>query len=253
MKILSIGNSFSQDAHAWLKPIFEEAGVPCENVNLYIGGCSLETHWQNMTSDVKAYDYEASGKLSDGTGKVSILEVLKDAPWDIITFQQASHFSGRPQTYIPYLPQLASAVQSVCPSARFYIHQTWAYEKESTHPAFLNYNHDQSEMFRRLCDANAMASRLIGAPIIPVGKTIQRLRDTCSYFDLSKGGMSLNRDGFHLSLLYGRYTASSVWFETLTGQDITESNFIPVLETERTDPDVIAAIRETVHAVCLED
>ena len=47
MKVLSIGNSFSQDAHKWLHKLAENNGVDLETVNLYIGGCSLETHWKN--------------------------------------------------------------------------------------------------------------------------------------------------------------------------------------------------------------
>ena len=38
MKILSVGNSFSQDAHRWLHHIAGLSGVSMETVNLYIGG-----------------------------------------------------------------------------------------------------------------------------------------------------------------------------------------------------------------------
>ena len=37
MKILSVGNSFSQDAHRWLHHIAGLSGVSMETVNLYIG------------------------------------------------------------------------------------------------------------------------------------------------------------------------------------------------------------------------
>ena len=42
MKLLSIGNSFSQDAHNKLHALAKANGVTLETVNLYIGGCSLE-------------------------------------------------------------------------------------------------------------------------------------------------------------------------------------------------------------------
>ena len=32
--------------------------------------------------------------------------------------------------------------------------------------------------------------------------------------------MSLCRDGFHMSLVYGRYLLGAVWYETLTGQSV---------------------------------
>lgn len=37
MKILSIGNSFSQDAHKWLHKLAKVNGVEFEIANLYIG------------------------------------------------------------------------------------------------------------------------------------------------------------------------------------------------------------------------
>ena len=49
VKILAIGNSFSDDAMEHLAVILKGAGV--ENIslgNLYIGGCSLETHYNNI-------------------------------------------------------------------------------------------------------------------------------------------------------------------------------------------------------------
>ena len=58
MKLLSIGNSFSQDAQEWLHKIAVANGVELETTNLMIGGCSLETHWNNMKSGEAAYYLE---------------------------------------------------------------------------------------------------------------------------------------------------------------------------------------------------
>ena len=44
-KVLSIGNSFSEDAHRYLWQIAESYGIPKENIliaNMYIGGAELE-------------------------------------------------------------------------------------------------------------------------------------------------------------------------------------------------------------------
>ena len=48
MKLLSIGNSFSQDAQRYLHRIAAAAGESLKCVNLYIGGCSLRTHYFNI-------------------------------------------------------------------------------------------------------------------------------------------------------------------------------------------------------------
>ena len=54
MKVLAIGNSFSEDATRYLHQIGEAAGVKNQIVNLYIGGCPLETHWENIEKTVRA-------------------------------------------------------------------------------------------------------------------------------------------------------------------------------------------------------
>ena len=71
MKILSIGNSFSQDAHRWLYDIAATDNFDMETVNLFIGGCSLETHWNNVIN--KKSDYEMYGNNETLIKKVSIL------------------------------------------------------------------------------------------------------------------------------------------------------------------------------------
>ena len=55
MNVLSIGNSFSQDAHRYLHAIAKADGVELHTFNLYIGGCSLSRHYRNMLSRERAY------------------------------------------------------------------------------------------------------------------------------------------------------------------------------------------------------
>jgi hypothetical protein len=51
MKILSIGNSFSQDAQRYISKIAAARGEELYTKNLHIGGCSLERHHSNMLTD----------------------------------------------------------------------------------------------------------------------------------------------------------------------------------------------------------
>ena len=223
MKLLSIGNSFSQDAQEWLHKIAVANGVDLETTNLMIGGCSLETHWNNMNSGEAAYYLEQNAKNMDRM--INLDEALAMEDWDVITVQQASHYSGMPQTYVPYLTELVAFVKEKCPKAKIYFHQTWAYEIDSEHGGFATYNRDQGEMYRRICDCAAMASRLIGADILPSGPVVQYLRENAPEFDYKNGALSLNRDGFHLSWEYGRYAAAATWFKVLTGKTPTVNAF----------------------------
>ena len=43
-----MGNSFSQDAQRWLKKLAEQNGIDLDCVNLFIGGCSLETNYYSL-------------------------------------------------------------------------------------------------------------------------------------------------------------------------------------------------------------
>ena len=64
MKILSIGNSFSEDATAYLHKISEAGNSPIDVYNLYIGGCSLEMHACNIKSGEKKYRLEYNGRYT---------------------------------------------------------------------------------------------------------------------------------------------------------------------------------------------
>ena len=239
MKVLSIGNSFSQDAHKWLHKLAQKNGVDIESANLYIGGCTLEMHWNNVLGNKADYSLELNG--ARGERFVSLYEALTMDEWDVVTLQQASPFSGRPQSYFPYLPNLVNLVRELQPSAKIYFYQTWSYERDRESSSFNAYNCDQKEMFRRIEDASEMASKVIGAPIIYVGRVIQNLRENVEEFDYKKGGLSLNRDGFHLTLDYGRFAAAATFFCTLTGKHVKIDGF------EDFDADILKKIIKTVE------
>jgi len=240
MKLLSIGNSFSQDAHRWLHKLAAAQGTLLETTNLYIGGCSLQTHWENFAADAALYDLEPNGGAA--LRKISIKEALLMDSWDVITLQQASHYSGIAETYYPYLTELAENIRELCPSSKLYFHQTWAYETDSRHDMFYLYDNDQQQMYDRLTAVINEAAACINAPLIPVGRIVQHLRSTSEAFDYNSGGLSLCRDGFHLSLDYGRYAAAAVWYKTLTGKNVSITRF------EDFDPALLAEINAAVNS-----
>lgn len=240
MKVLSIGNSFSQDAHRWLHSLAAANGMDIATFNLYIGGCSLETHWQNFTGNHAFYDLEPNG--GECIRKISIRDALAMDKWDVVTVQQVSQLSGIRESYEPWLSCLVREVRKACPEAKLYFHQTWAYEPDSDHGGFANYDRDQEKMHTCILDATTAAARAVSAEIIPVGPVVQVLRKTPE-FDRSAGGRSLCRDGFHLSLDYGRFAAAATWIKTLTGKDIKVQPF------EDFDVRLIERIAEVVNGI----
>ena len=241
-KILAIGNSFSEDATAYLHAIAEAGGKKAKIVNLYIGGCSLKRHCENIQNDAAAYDYQLNG-VSTGT-LVSIKQTLLEDNWDIVTMQQVSHESGLIETYFPYLAELSAYVRKLRPLAKQVFHRTWAYEIDSTHLGFENYDRDQEKMAAAIATASAEAAKRIGVPILPCGDVIRYLRKTPE-FDYANSGLSLCRDGFHMDLIYGRYAAAAVWYEFLLGGDITKNTFAP----NGAEADKLTLIQKTVHEI----
>lgn len=224
LRVLAIGNSFSQDAvEQYLHELGEVSGKPMIIGNLYIGGAPLSLHWSNVQADKAAYSFR---KISvDGqkntADKISIRTALQDEPWDYISLQQVSSLSGKFESYVEPLTGVYRYVDSIMKgNARLVWHQTWAYSPTSTHKGFANYNRDQQTMYRAIMDASSKAIKLMPFDrVIPSGTAIQNARSVL--------GDDLTRDGYHLDLHIGRFIAACTWFEALFGQQAPVAKFRP--------------------------
>ncbi|MBR1795541.1 MAG: DUF4886 domain-containing protein [Bacteroidales bacterium] len=243
LRILAIGNSFSQDAieqNLW--ELFDAEGIPVIIGNLYIGGCTLQRHYNNSLGNIPDYRYRkvVDGVRTDMPGYT--LEMgLADEPWDVVSLQQASGVSGLYETFQPYLKELIGFVKSrTREGVRLVWHQTWAYSADASHPEFPVYGRNQQVMYAAIMYAARRAVEENGfQQVIPSGTAIQNARGT----DL---GDTLNRDGYHLELTYGRYTAACTWFETLTGRDVTGNPWHPAA----VDPETARLCKEAAHQAC---
>ena len=226
MRILAIGNSFSQDAMRYLHDIAASECMDMKCVNLMIGGCSLSRHYKNMNNDAAAYGFEFNGQ--DTGISVSIRQALQSDEWDVVTLQQVSHQAPNYDTYHPYLRRLADYVQYHAPKSKLFLHQTWAYEQGSRRLCEeLGYD-NQAAMFTDVQTAYAKAAiDLGGVDIIPSGQAFQ---------NLYRAGVRIHRDTYHASLGLGRYTLGLTWFAALTGKSVIGNVFCtfdePVLEKE---------------------
>lgn len=229
LKVLAIGNSFSEDAMTYLGEIAADYGLT--NVvfaYLYIGGSSLETHYNTFTNGTSSYRYEKNiDNTWENKGNKSLLIGLLDEQWDIITMQQASPFSGMTETFQPYLDELFGYInENKLTDTTFMWHQTWAYAQNSTHSGFPNYDSDQMTMYEAIMDASQNFINIDSRfrQVIPAGTAIQNIRS-------SSVGDNLNRDGYHLNTL-GRYVAALMWFKTITGFSIDDIEYKPSTVTD---------------------
>ena len=226
IKILAIGNSFSQDAlESYLFGLVEAEDKQVIIANLYIGGASLDLHWNNAKDDKATYQYrkiDMNGTKSN-TPNTAISNALADEDWDFISFQQVSSNSGIYHTYINPLSLLFNYVKqrATNPDVKYILHQTWAYSQDSDHKRFINYNRDQITMYNAIVDAVSRAKRLAPIDIIvPAGTAIQNART-------STVGDNFCSDGYHLDVNIGRYTAACTWFEAIFGISVIGNSFKP--------------------------
>jgi len=246
MKILAIGNSFSEDATTFLYDIATSGGMSCKVVNLCIGGCPLSLHAENIRNDNHSYLYQLNGKSVEGKW-VSIKETLLEEEWDIITMQQVSSLSGIYDSYFPHIYVVNDCVKEYCPTAKRMLHETWSYEVDTEHPGFANYGNNQRAMYEAIVSANRVISDGLGLEIIPTGHLIQKIREESVLFDYKKSGISLCcTDGFHLDRSHGRYTAAALWYKQLFGGDIMKNDFVPQIEEMETDVSLISEIKRFV-------
>ena len=225
IRILAVGNSFSVDAmEIHLYWMLEAAGYNDIVLgNLYIGGCDLKTHYNHVKSGAKAYQFRVT---TDGfwsyQDNVSAATAFNYADWDVVTLQQASPDSGRPDTY-SYLSELAQMVRQQAKPKKLLWHMTWAYQQNSDHWAFgPYYQKNQMTMYNAIAAAvtdQVLTNDLIDG-VIPCGTAVQNMRTSAL-------GDTLTADGYHLEDRKGDYLASLTWYYVITGNDPAKVGHCP--------------------------
>lgn len=225
IKILAIGNSFSEDAiESYLYDLAKAATKKIIIANLYIGGAPLELHVTNASADKAIYSYR---KITpDGVKTISknksISQAIQEENWDYISLQQASSFSGQYTVIMKSLPTLIDYVNGLKPSStKLLYHQTWAYQEDSKHKGFANYNNNQTSMYEAIVDATKKINKSRAfAYVVPSGTAIQNARS-------SSIGDKYTRDGYHLQPDYGRFTAACTWYALLFNEDVRKNTYKP--------------------------
>ena len=228
LKILTVGNSFGVDTSNHLWDVARSLGF--ENVRicvLYIGGCSLNRHYENATGDLPRYTYYTNngGGWESVEGK-RISEALREDDWDFVSIQHGTGDGSRytlPESYQKLEPLIAY-VKNIAPkTARIAINMAWVMASDSSHPEIRAYGGDQLTMYSRLVELTGRTVKgAKGLDIVsPTGTAVQNARTT----ELTD--KELMRDGFHLSYGLGRYIASLTFIKALTGVSIDGVAWMP--------------------------
>lgn len=247
IRVLAIGNSFSMDVvEQHLHELGKAEDVTIIAGNLYIGGCHLQKHLNNLRSEKKAYSYRKVGE--DGKRKkysnYSIQDGLADEQWDYIMVQQVSGMGGIYASFEKYLPEFMSRLRELTPhKPKFIIMQTWAYQGNSQHINFSLYDYNQTKMYKAVTktyDKVYKDKKYDFYAIVPNGTAIQNGR---TYF-----GDVLTRDGFHLDLRIGRYLGACTLCEVLLGKSVVGNSYKP---KGVSDNDALMA-QKAAHAAVLK-
>ena len=216
IKILSIGNSFSEDAQRYVYGIARADGVSIKTVNLYIGGCTLERHHRNMLSGRPEYDFQINGIKNTGI-KISIDDALLLDNWDYITVQQQSLSSCNDETFVPYVDALTEKIRKYCPKAKLLMIQTWGYKNGSQMLINAGYEKHEFMFYDIRRSYKKIAERINADGIIYAGEAVLLAN--------KEGYDKIYRDEFHMSKGFGRYMIGLVVYGTITKNEITNNTF----------------------------
>jgi hypothetical protein len=264
LKILTIGNSFANNAVTYLPEIAAAEGQPVLIGRANLGGASFEKHvkllkaYEENPSDKAGSPYTSNFTPPRTPGrKYSLKELLEAERWDVVTIQQASPFSHQYETYEPYAGILIEYIRKHAPQAEIVIHQTWAYREDC--PLFSTEGFSQEKMYEGLATAYRKLAEKYHLRIIPVGEAFQMARRSERWrfqfpdpdFDyknppwkavpVQKGSLNKGwiweknketgelefRLDFKHANAAGKYLAAQVWYEFLVGRRTAASPFVP--------------------------
>ncbi|MBA4190668.1 MAG: DUF4886 domain-containing protein [Planctomycetaceae bacterium] len=272
VRLLTVGNSFSQNATKYLDKIVEADGNTLIHHRCVIGGSGPEQHLAKAALHEK--DTKDKAGLY-GTSK-SLKQELVAEKWDVITIQQASIRSHDVANYRPAAKELYDYIKKHAPDSEIVIHQTWAYRVDDprfgTTPGKAGEPRTQKEMYDGLSSAYRTIAKELGVRRIPVGDAFY-LADTDpkwgykpdlkfdpktakapalpdqthslhvgQRWDKADDKQVLRMDGHHASPA-GEYLGGLVFHEFLSGTSAVGNKFRP----EGVDADYARFLQDTAH------
>ncbi len=226
LKILTIGNSFSEDTMEHVASIAKNLGVEKIKLgNLYAGGCSIKQHHRHATEDIPLYLYHQNdGSGWTHTNEVSIKTALESDDWDWVTIQPGTGDGSRhtsEESYDKLLPLLEFIKARVSSKTKIAFNLTWVGDPNCTHPEIVSYGGDQKVLYNKI--VNMVKEVVVPIDmidlIVPTGRAVQNARLMVDY--------SLTRDNFHMSYDKGRFLAGLTFFRAITGISINNIEYVP--------------------------
>ena len=225
LKVLDIGNSFTNDATACLPLIVKELGVDIHDMCLYKatkGGASFKDWYlvyngqHTGTFDFRKVIGDLEANIPEGrydTSDNSIFrKLLTEEVWDVIIIHQLSTYATDYEVwqghgdggYLTELLRIIKDNQPSCTLGWLLIHSPADnYRTNKEHSSLIRWAHT-ADASRQIIQNEKLHI------LIPYGTAIQNLRST-----KWNNEMALTREGLHLGYGLAQYTAACCYYEAL--------------------------------------
>ena len=286
LRVLAIGNSYTQSLHPEFANVARAAGCDLDLTIFAIGGNSLSNHYVNAVAalaDSALKPYWVNGR------KANLPEVLAGKAYDVVVLQEQSAEGMDPQWFDPWADRLIAFVRSRQPLAKFWLQQTWSDPVASFRITDRGVKGTlgltQDDMFAALEKNYAVQAKRLGARIVPVGAALQLYRkglpvrlvkptkaelaalkdgevpdlkgELAGWWYWGKGktwesdyGVYRLRQDFQHLNPEGRYLQACVWTAALFGVDLAKLGYAPDLGADfaRRAPFIRACAMKAVNA-----
>lgn len=222
LKILHIGNSFTENSTCYLSKMVKAAGIDTKNMCLYtcIRSAGSFSTFIKCWNDNDKIGYLISKVIGGINMKIAssavpydgsnLRKALTECKWDLIIIQQVSHYSYRYDLWNKddaggHLQELIDLIHT--------------YQPQATIGANLNHasyilGSNTNRQFLRIADSYHQFINDYGVDfIIPYGTAVQNIRN--SPINNTLYGFSNPDDQHHLANGVGQYVANAAYFEAL--------------------------------------
>lgn len=247
LKVLTIGNSYSECTIREFPAVAADLGVELDLLNAFIGGCPLEKQirlMDNPSLDKHVRPWCCKFRYCDGMRPDLpnetwnfLADAIKADRWDVITIQQASAKSWKRESYSPWGGELIGRIRLLAPQAEIVLQETWSDMPGSGR--LDKWDVSSEDMYASLHAAYSDFAKIHGLRIIPTGTAVERARH------LAQLQKKVNDP--HLNAT-GEFLQALVWTEKLFGKDVTQGKYVP----KGMDPALAAKLRAVAHAVVSE-
>ena len=213
VKVLTIGNSFADNATTYLEQMAESIpGYEIEVIKANISSCSLEKH-ANLISAC-----QNDPALQPYYDEYCLRDLLTEAKLDFVTIQQVSLLSWKPESFQPHADILIQFIRENAPQAEILVHQIWAYDEDGAR--YKDWGITKNEMHEKLVNSYDGLASEYGLRILPAGEAFYASYKKDPDINLWKS------DNYHANM-YGCYLAGAVWLGQMLEVSPTKIDFIP--------------------------